>query len=116
MTVHGIDGPVQVEVDGVVKGLFALDPRENKTYPRKRGNGWCLTHIPTGYAVRYMVCSLARAQKISDLIASGADWNFTDVAEAKLRSPVISAVMARFPKAFVSSFDLSLPTIVKPKQ
>jgi hypothetical protein len=105
MKVIGSDGVKDKTVDGYVNGIFALDKRSDVYDLRKVV--WCMTHLPTGYAVRHIRGSLSDAFKIADEIAAGADWDFSDPKEARSRGPAVKAVAERHPNAFHNSNDVT---------
>jgi hypothetical protein len=112
MTVRGEKGPESLIVGGWVRGPFAIDERANETWLGKqsrRGKVWCITHLATGYAVRFVIGSRKVAQRMADELAAEADWNFHDPAEAKTRGAAVKAVMARNPSAFVDGSEAGPP-------
>lgn len=80
-------------VAGWVKGLFALDFRavidDDDDFI---GCGWMLTHIPTGYAVQKLRCSLPDAIAIAERFAACGDWNFDKVEDCKKVGPAAVAI------------------------
>lgn len=94
-----------IKVAGWIKHPFALDER---TYPFDlRRSGWCLTHLPTGYAARYIIGPRKLAMQIADELLAAANWNFTNPDEAGERADAVKAVMARHPSAFVRQGELT---------
>ncbi len=92
------DKPVDVPVAGWTKDAFGLDFR---VIANDDGDycipGWCLTHLPTGFVVRYIDAGHIEALSLADEIAAAGDWDFTDPAEGKLRGPAVKAVMDKHP-------------------
>lgn len=112
LKVRGTDGnPADLLTDGFVNGLFGLDQRPNEGFGTgaRRGKIWCMTHLPTGYAIRFIYGAFDKAVKIADEIAAAADWEFTDPAEAKSRGPAIKKLMDKHPTAFAHSYDAGPP-------
>ena len=105
--------PKFIPVAAIARGNLAIDKRENYAgYPRKRGKGWCISHIPTGYAVRHLICSEKLVKQIADELIAIADWDFTNLDEAKTRGMAVKSVMDRYPDAFVSVGDIGTPVEV----
>ncbi len=100
--------PRQISVRGWVGGLFGVDERSNYT-PQRSGKVWCITHIPTGFAARFVIGPRKLAQQIADEIEAAADWNFSDPAEAKSRGEAVMTVMARHPRCFVTADECGQP-------
>lgn len=118
MMCRGERGPIEVKVSGWVREPFAIDERENRTglsTIKRTGKVWCITHLPTGHAVRFVIGSLALAQKLADDLLAAADWTFTDASEGQTRGPAVAEVMKVNPRAFVTSSDAGPPVPVLSK-
>lgn len=84
-------------VAGWVCGNFALDFRAfDYDADDEWLGGWTVTHLPTGYVVRRVVGSLAKAKQFVSLIAD-ANWDFTDPAAGTALSAVVKAAINAIP-------------------
>lgn len=86
-------------IAGWVKGVFALDFRvfRESAWDDENQSGWQLTHLPTGYRVLSLLVPLDGAVSLADEFADLSDWDFTDPAEAKSRSPIACEFIAKHP-------------------
>ena len=106
------------EIAGWVNGVFALDFRvfreDHYDYDIDTFSGWQLTHIPTGFKAFGILTPLDRATKLADELASAADWNFTDPAEAKRLSKVARDFMEAHPNDVVRWDTVNGPLMAWP--
>jgi hypothetical protein len=81
--VRGEKGPEWRDVAGYSDGTFGLDKRryldeETGSYR----DGYCVVHLATGYAVRYVRGTLAQAKVFADALHAADCWSFTDPAKS----------------------------------
>lgn len=97
----------QIAVEGWTNALFAIDERIYTRDTRRRV--WCITHLPTGYAVLSVLGTRQLAMKVADSLASAADWQFTNPLNAKARGPATKSVMGQFPRSTFVNQEYATP-------
>jgi hypothetical protein len=82
LRVRGAHGPEWMPVSGYSDGTFGLDRRPYLDDAGSSGFGYCVTHLRTGFVVRYVRDTLPNAKAFVAAIRT-ADWEFDDPEQAK---------------------------------